>query len=112
MIVVAEFFKCPLCGRRPVAGWDPTFFSDTIVVQEVQGAGKGHGFVTTAESDAINSFTRLDLFAMARRSLQIAGICLRSSEVFASDLVDDVPWQLEEEVRERAGDYGYRESTN
>ena len=56
-----------------------------------------------------NSISGLDLLAMARRCLQIVGICLRGRDVFASDLVDYVPWQLQEEVvREKAEDYGYQ----
>jgi hypothetical protein len=97
-----------------VLGWDPVSLSDTIVVQEVEGAGRGRGFRTVSEEDATESATtELDLLAMARRSLEIVEICLKSSQVFASDLVDNVPWQLQEEVvREKAEDYGYRESTS
>ena len=113
MIVVVEFFKCPLCARRrPVQGWDPISLDDTIVVQEVQGAGRGRGFRTVNEEDATEVTTELDLLAMARRCLKIVEICLRSREVFASDLVNHVPWQLEEVITEKAEDYGYRESTN
>ena len=84
--------------------------SDTIMVQEVHGAGKGRGFRTVGEEDATySSGTELDLLAMAKRCLQIVEICLRSTDVFASDLVDYVPWQLQEEVvREKAEDYGYQ----
>ncbi len=89
------------------------FLSDAIIVQEVEGAGRGWGFRTVSEDDATESVTGLDLLAMARRCLEIVEICLKSSQVFASDLVDNVPWQLQEEVvREKAEDYGYRESTN
>jgi hypothetical protein len=45
-----------------------------IVVQEVEGAG--HGFRTVSEEDAAESVTtELDLLAMARRCLEIVGIC-------------------------------------
>lgn len=108
-----EMFKCPLCGRRrTVSGWNPTGLSDVIVVQEVDGAGKGHGFRTVGEEDATYSATtELDLEAMARRCLEIVGICLKSTRVFASDLVDNVPWQLQEEVvSAKAEDFGYQKS--
>ena len=99
---MVEMFKCPLCGhRRTVQGWNPISLNDTITVQEVRGAGRGHGFVTAWEDDATLTPTGLDLLAMARRCLQIVGLCLRSWDVFASDLVDDVPWQLQEEVVSR-----------
>jgi hypothetical protein len=114
VIVVVEFFKCPLCGlRRIVNGWHPALLNDVIMVQEVEGAGRGRGFRTVSEEDATESRTTgLDLPAMAERCLKIVEICLKSSQVSASDLVDDVPWQLQDEVvREKAEDYGYREST-
>lgn len=109
---MVEMFKCPLCGhRRTVSGWNPIRLDNTITVQEVRGAGRGRGFVTVWENEATSTPTELDLLAMARRSLEIVGICLRSTAVSASELVDNVPWQLQEEVvREKAEDYGYREA--
>jgi len=78
----------------------------------VSGAGRGHGFRAVSGEDAVESLaTDLDLLAMARRCLGIVDICLRSSYVFASDLVDNVPWQLQEAVvNEKAEDFGYRAS--
>ena len=72
----------------------------------------GHGFRTVDEEDAVySSATELDLLAMARRCLEIVEICLKNTDIFASDLVENVPWQLQEEVvREKAEDYGYREA--
>ena len=84
---------------------------DMVVVQDVQGAGRGHGFVTLSEQSATEGFVELDLLAMARRCLRIVGICMRSQQVSASELVDEIPSELEEEiVREKAEDYGYVES--
>ena len=63
----------------------------------MSGAGRGHGFRAVSGEDAVESLaTDLDLLAMARRCLGIVAICLKSSEIFASDLVDYVPWQLQE----------------
>lgn len=108
---MVEFFKCPLCGhRRTVNGWNPILLDDTVMVQEVRGAGRGHGFVTVSEQDATRTFTGLSLLGMARRCLRIVGVCMRSPQVSASNLLDFVPPGLEEEiVREKAEEYGYEE---
>jgi hypothetical protein len=110
---MVDFFRCPLCGlRRPVNRWNPELLADMIILQEVHGAGRGHGFATVGEFDATQDWAfRLDLLAMARRCLRIVEICMRSPLVSASDLVDNVPSVLQEEVvREKAEEYGYEET--
>ena len=106
---MAEFFYCPLCGRRrPISGWNPDQLPDQIVIQEVVGAGRGHGFTTLDQRNAVQNSGDLDLLALAKRCLRIVGLCLGASGVDASDLVDDVPSDLEAKiVEEKAEDYDY-----
>jgi hypothetical protein len=78
------------------------------VIQEVVGAGRGHGFTTLDQRNAVQNPGDLDLLALAKRCLRIVGLCLAAPGVNASDLVDDVPSHLEEEiVEEKAEDYDY-----
>ncbi len=107
---MGEHFLCPLCGRqRPVKGWNPYFYRDEIIIREIVGLGRGRGFLTVSQR-ATKGTDRLDLTDMARRCLRIVGICMDTYVVSASELIDDVPEELVDEiVREKAEDYGYKE---
>jgi hypothetical protein len=103
---LADWFACPLCGRqRPIAGWDPLLFDDEIKIRDVVGKGKGHGFEAASEWSASEYSAGLDLKAMAERCLTIVGLCLDSGEVWAEDLVEDVPAELVEAVLEQKGQH-------
>lgn len=81
---------------------DPYSYRDEIIIREIVRVGRGSRFLTVSEL-ATKGTDRLNLTDNAKRCLRIVGICMDTYAVSASELVDNVPEELVEEiVRDKA----------